>query len=80
MATGAAGHQQPSRLFYVTDRSTRLQFIVDTGAEVIIVCPTPTDHLHQWTGLSLQVVNNTIIVTYGTRSLTLNIGLQRTFC
>ena len=56
VATGAAGHQQPSRLFYVTDRSTRLQFLVDTGAEVSIVPPTPTDHLHQWTGLSLQVV------------------------
>ena len=59
MATGAAGHQQPSCLFYVTDRSTRLQFLVDISAEVSIVPPTPTDHLHQQTGMSLQVVNNT---------------------
>ena len=79
MATGTAGHQQPSRLFYVTDRPTGLQFLVDTGAEVSIVPPTPTDHLHQQTGPSLQAVNNTTIETYGTRSLTLNLGLRRTF-
>ena len=77
VATGTAGHQQPSRLFYVTDRPTGLHFLVDTGAEVSIVHvpPTPTDRLHQQTGPSLQAVNNTTIVTYGTRSLTLNLGL-----
>ena len=79
LATGTAGHQQPSRLFYVTDRPTGLQFLVDTGAEVSIVPPTPTDRLHQQTGPSLQAVNNTTIETYGTRSLTLNLGLRRTF-
>ena len=79
MATGAADHQQPSRLFYVTDHPTGLQFLVDTGAEVSIVPPTPTDRLHRQTGPSLQAVNNTTIATYGTRSLTLNLGLRRTF-
>ena len=79
MATGAAGHKQPSRLFYVQDHTTGLQFLVDTDAEVSIVPHTPTDRLHQQTGPSLQAVNNTTIATYGTRSLTLNLGLRRTF-
>ena len=82
MATGAAGHKQPSCLFYVTEHSTGLQFLVDTGAEVSIVPPTPTDCLHQQTGPSLQVVNNTTIATYSTHSLmtTTNISLDICYC
>ena len=79
VTVGAAGHQQPSRLFYVKDRPNELQFLVDTGAEVSIEPPTPTDCLHQQTRLSLQAVNNTTIATYGTRSPTLNLGLRQTF-
>ena len=75
----ATGHKQPSCLFYVTDHSTGLQFLIDTGSEVSIVPSTPTDCLHQQTRPSLQVVKNTTIVNYGTRSLTLNLGLRRTF-
>ena len=80
MVNDAAGHKQPSRLFYVKDHTTGLQFLVDTGVEVSIVPPTPTDCLHQQTGPSLQAVNITTIATYGTRSLILNLGLRRTFC
>ena len=80
VVTGAAGHKHPSRLCYVKDHTTGLPFIVDTSAEVSVVPPTPTDHLHKQTGPSLQVVNNTTIVTYCTCSLTLNLGLRQTFC
>ena len=77
-ATSSAGHPA-SRLFYVNDRSTGLKFLVDTGAEVSAV---PRSRAHQRTqcqGPALQAVNNTTIATYGTCSLTLDLGLRRTF-
>ena len=64
MATGAAGHKQPSHLFYVTDHATGLQFLVDTSAEVSVVPSISTDHFLQQTGPSLQAVNNTTIAIY----------------
>ena len=78
MATTAAG-LLPSRLFYVNDRSTGLRFLVDTGAEVSVVPPSPSERLHRRDNLSLQAANNPEIATYGTRSLTLDLGLRRTF-
>ena len=77
-ATSAPG-LQPSRLFYVTDRTSGLRFLVDTGAEASVIPPVRTDRKHQQDGPGLQAVNGTPIVTYGTRSLTLDLGLRRTF-
>ena len=77
-ATSATGLQH-SRLFHVTDRSTGTRFLVDTGAEVSVVPPSRTERKRQRDNLSLQAVNNTSIPTYGTRSLTLDFGLRRTF-
>ena len=78
MATSAAG-QTPSRLFYVSDRSSGIRFLVDTGAEVSVIPPTCTDRRNQQGHFSLQAVNNTNIATYGARSLSLDLGLRRTF-
>ena len=69
----------PSRLFYVTDQSTSLRFLVDTGAQVSVLSPSHADRKNQQADLTLQAVNNTSIPTYSTRSLTLNLGLRRTF-
>ena len=77
-ATSAAG-LQPSRLFYVTDRSTGFSFLVDTCAEVSIIPPSRNEKAHRHDNFSLQAVNSTTIMTYGTRSLTLYLGLRRTF-
>ena len=79
-ATSATG-LQPSHLFYVTDHSTGLRFLVDTGAEISVIPPSRTErkHLIQQDDFSLQAVNNTAIATYGRRSLTLNLGLRLTF-
>ena len=76
-ATSASG-LQPSRLFYVTDRSTGLSFLVDTCAEVSIIPPSRNEKAHRHDNFSLQAVNNTTITTYGTRSLTLYLGLRCT--
>ena len=78
MATDASG-LQTCRLLHITDRTNRLTFLVDTGAQVSVVPPTRTDRLRKQEGFALSAVNGTAIATYGTRSLTLNLGLRRTF-
>ena len=60
------------------DRSSSVRFLVDTGAEVSVVPPSRIERQHQQ-DLTLQAANNTSITTYGKRSLTLDLGLRRTF-
>ena len=64
----------PSHLFYVTDRSCGLRFLVDTGAEVSVIPPSSTERRHPHENLTLQAINSTPIATYGTHSLTLDLG------
>ena len=78
MATSASG-LETCRLLHITDRINRLTFLVDTGAQVSVLPPTCTDDLRKQEGFTLSAVNGTAIATYGTRSLTLNLGLRRTF-
>ena len=76
-ATGVPG-LVPSRLFFIMDCNQGLRFLVDTGAEVSVLPPTCAERRHPSESLTLQAVNGTRIATYGTRSLTLNLGLRRT--
>ena len=69
----------PSCLFYVTDRSNSLYFLIDTGAEVSVIPPSATDRKHQWDNLTLHAVSDSPIACYSKRLLTVNIGLQQTF-
>jgi len=77
MATGISG-LIPSHLFYVIDSNHNYRFFVDTGAEVSVLLPSPADRKHP-DGFNLLAVNGSGIATYGKRSLTLNLGLRRTF-
>ncbi|BHF68485.1 hypothetical protein SprV_0301152000 [Sparganum proliferum] len=67
------------RTFYVCDKVTRRRFLVDTGAQISVVPPTPVDRRCPGPGLHLQAANCPPISTFGSRSLTLNIGLRRSF-
>ena len=78
MATNTTG-LQPCHLLYIPDRSTHLRFLVDTGAQVSVIPPSPSDRKYSHSTITLQAVNNTTIKTYGTHSLTINLGLRRTF-
>ena len=68
-----------SRLFYVSDKATGRRYLVDTGAEVSVIPPSRVERQRKCDHLTLQAVNNTSIRTYGKRSLTLDLGLRRTF-
>ena len=77
MATGVTGLKS-SRLFYIFDTNHKYRFLVDTGAEVSVLPPSPADRKHQ-DGFNLLAVNGSGIATFGKRSLTLNLRLRRTF-
>jgi predicted aspartyl protease len=77
VATNAAGHLKSSRLFYVSDKNSKLQFLIDTGAEVSLLPASVHDRNNRYSGPSLQAANNSTIRTYGTRSLTLDLSLRR---
>ena len=77
-AMSVDGHTQ-SLLFYITNRASGLKFLIDTGAEVSVVPRLHTYRKAQCKGPSLQAINNTSILTYGTCLLTLDLELQRTF-
>ena len=78
VATGVTG-QNSSRLFYVSDSNSHTYFLVDTGSEVSAIPPSSTDRKRPADKLTLMAVNHTPICTYGKRSLTLNLGLRRSF-
>ena len=78
LAATSTGGPPSSRLFYITDRISGTQFLVDTGADVSVIPPSPLECKHPQS-LCLEAINHTSISTYGTRSLTLNLGLRRTF-
>lgn len=63
----------------MTDRLTKVRYLVDTGAEVSVVPPTPEDRKYRKETPPLQAVNGATIKAYGEKSLTLDIGLRRTF-
>ena len=46
MAASAPGLIQ-SHLFYITDCSNGLRFLIDTGAEVSVIPPSATDRKHR---------------------------------
>ena len=78
VATGTTG-LLPSQLFFITDNNSAYRFLVDTGAEVSMLPPTHTDRKHPQEGCNLLAVNGSSIITYGKRSLTLNLGLRKAF-
>nr|VZI20414.1 unnamed protein product [Spirometra erinaceieuropaei] len=65
--------------FYVCDTATRRRFLVDNGAQISVVPPTAADRRFPSPGLHLQAANCSPISTFGSLSLTLNIGLRRSF-
>ncbi len=77
--TNVTGKPQPGRLFHIHDYTCNMRFLVDTGAEVSVIPPSRTDQCNGQGNLCLRAVNGSAITTFGVRSLTLILGLRRTF-
>ena len=55
------------------------RFLIDTGAEVSVVPPSATDQKNKQDCSGLRAVSGSSITTFGTRSITLDLGLRRVF-
>jgi len=77
MATSDSGHL--TRRLFVTDRETRISFLIDTGADLCVYPRKLIRGSRQKSNYELSAANGTTIYTYGTESLTLNFGLRRVF-
>nr|VZI06730.1 unnamed protein product [Spirometra erinaceieuropaei] len=76
-AAGSAANLHTRRLF-LWDRIAGAKFLVDSGAEVSVVPPTPVERKTR-SSVCLTAANNSIIPTFGQRSITLDLGLRRIF-
>jgi cleavage and polyadenylation specificity factor subunit 1 len=63
-----------SRRLFVADRTTKVRFLVDTGADFSIL--PPTDRSSETTN-KLYAANGTPIKTFGTKIASLNFGLNK---
>ena len=68
--------QNPSRLLYVWDRTAGHKFLVDTGAQVSVFPASPQDRRRQKTD-ALVAANGSKIDTFGTRTMTLDLGFRK---
>lgn len=77
LATTSDPGLSTSRLLHIHDPTNHLTFLVDTGAAVSVLPPSPTDRKHPQLHFNLQAANGSHITTFGRKSLTLNLGLRR---
>ncbi|XP_033228969.1 uncharacterized protein LOC117180584 [Belonocnema kinseyi] len=66
------------RLF-VTDRDTKTQYLVDTGADLCVFPRAVTRGRRPKTSYELYAANDSTIATYGFETLTLNLGLRHAY-
>ena len=74
--SAAAG--DPETLLHVRDDANGLEWLIDSGASVSLVSPTPQERRAGPTATPLHAANGTPIPCYGTRLMTLRLG-QRQF-
>ena len=68
--------QSPSHLLFLSDMYSGCRFLVDTGTEVSVISPSTADWRIKPNCSGLCAVNGLTIATFGTRSLTLDLGLR----
>jgi hypothetical protein len=69
----------PAGRLFITDRETKLRFLVDTGSDLCVFRRKLVLGPNERTSYQLFAANDTPIPTYGWRTLTLNLGLRRDF-
>lgn len=68
----------PGRLF-VTDQTTKRQFLIDTGSDLCVYPRSAVTTQRAKSTYQLFAANGTVIPTYGSVQLNLNLGLRRVF-
>jgi len=77
----AAGDISPaiSRRLFVSDQSTKIQFLINTGVDVCVFPRSQLPEPRAKSSYELSAANGITIATFGTITLTLNFGLRRQF-
>ena len=79
-ATDAAGKATPGRVFFVRDKGSHCEFLVDMGACLSVTPLTPAQRSQQpRSDRVLSAANCSNIASWGEQLITLNLGLCRTF-
>ncbi|XP_078051881.1 uncharacterized protein LOC144478034, partial [Augochlora pura] len=68
-----------SRRLFIRDRKSSMQFLVDTGADLCVFPRAKTSGACSKAGYELAAANGTPIATYGTSTISLDLGLRREF-
>lgn len=68
-----------SRRLFVTDRSSKEKFLIDTGADLCVYPVSRLPKPREKSTYELSAANGTVINTYGSIDLSLNLGLRRQF-
>lgn len=68
-----------TRRLFITEKASKVQYLIDTGADLCVYPRSATSGRREKTEYVLSAANNTDINTYGTITLTLNLGLRRDF-
>lgn len=75
----AANDCSSSGRLFVTDRRTKMQFLVDTGSDLCVFPRTALREHRPKTKYQLYAANGSVINTYGHAQLHLDLGLRREF-
>ena len=65
-----------SRVLFIIYLNNRLRFLIDSGAEISLIPPKPSERLTPNPSFVLQAVNRSNIKTYGQTLLELDLGLR----
>ncbi len=68
-----------SRRLFIRDKASGIRFLIDTGADICVFPRTLSPGRLRKSDYMLFAANGTPIATYGTRTMTLNLGLWRDF-
>jgi hypothetical protein len=66
----------PSGRLFITDRSTKIQYLIDTGSDLCVFPRVSVNERRNKTKYELFAANGTAIATYGYITLRLDLGLR----
>lgn len=78
LAEADTGVHELSHRLYITDKNSRLSFLVDTGANISVL-PRKKGQVATPLPFQLYAANNTTIATYGEKTLSLDFNLRRPY-
>lgn len=78
-AADSGSSEFTSRRLFIQDPYSKLEFLIDTGADVSVVPKNLTDQVNKTPTMALIAANGSPINVYGSRLIKTNFGLRRDF-